>query len=232
MVQTVNQNDAMTLMLLVAHFLALAVAVMVFLWMVFLQRRNRAAEKFHLPAGDIFPSGRTSAIRPTAWLAVRTLEPQAVRAALADKDEFFISPRVNGWVIVTGPGLPDPGEDVDECFRFLTATSRKLGHVQFFYMEKFSAHHAWVRMDEGCVTRAYAWAGETIWNQGAKSLAENRLGLKCSGYGDDSEIGFWTMKQRAAENVEKIPLLAARWSLDPEILHRAGGISGGSSRLY
>ena len=222
----------MTWMLLVAHFLALGVAAMVFGWMIFLQRRNRAAEKKSRSAEENFPLRAASVIRPTTWLAIRSLEPEAVRAALADKEEFFISPRVNGWVIVTGPGLPDPSDDVDACHLFLTALSRELGHVQFFYVEKFSAHHAWARMDEGCVTRAYAWAGETIWNQGAKTLAENSLELKCPGYGDDSEIEFWTAKENASANVEKIPLLAARWSVDPEILHRAGGITGESSRLY
>ncbi len=220
----------MTWMLLMAHFLALGVAVMVFLWIIFLQRRNRAAENLHHSAGEIFPTH--TAIRPTTWLAVRSLERETVRAALADREEFFVSPRVNGWVIVTGPGLPDPGDDVDACHLFLTALSRELGHVQFFHTEKFSAHHAWARMDDGCVTRAYAWAGETIWNQGAKTLAENRLGLKCFGYGEDSEAGFWTAKENASANVEKIPLLAARWSVDPEILHRAGSISGESSRFY
>jgi hypothetical protein len=220
----------MTLMLLVAHFLALAVAVMVFGWVIFLQRRNRAAEKIQRSAADIFPSP-AAAIRPTTWLAVRTLEPEAVRATLPDKQEFFISPRVNGWVIVTGSGLPDPGDDVDGCFRFLIFVSRKLGHVQFFHAEKFSAQHAWARMDDGCVTRAYAWAGETIWNQGPKTFAENALNLKCSEYAEDSEIELWTTKENAAANVEKIPLLAARWSVDPEILHRTDGITGESSRL-
>ena len=218
-------------MLLLAHFLALGVAVMVFLWMIFLQRRHRMAEKSRRSDGEIFPLHAASEIRPATWLAVRTLQPEIVRAALADKDSFFISPRVNGWVIVTGPGLPDPGDDVDACHFFLTALSRELGHVQFFHMEKFSAQHAWARLDEGCVTRAYAWAGETIWNQGAKTLAENGLGMKCFGYGEDSEIGFWTTKKNSMANVEKIPLLAARWSVDPEILHRAGGITGESSRL-
>jgi hypothetical protein len=218
-------------MLLLAHFLALGVAVMVFFWVKFLQRQKRAAETLHPAARNIFPPRTAPVIRPSTWLAVRTLEPEAVRAALADKDEFSISRRVNGWVIVTGPGLPDPSDDVDACHLFLTALSRELGHVQFFHMEKFSAHHAWARMDEGCVTRAYAWAGETIWNQGAKTLAENGLGMKCFGYGEDSEIGFWTTKKNSMANVEKIPLLAARWSVDPEILHRVGGITGESSRL-
>jgi hypothetical protein len=222
----------MTLMLLVAHFLALAVAVMVFGWVIFLHRRNRAAEKLHPRPGEFSPTPAAAGIRPATWLAVRSLEPATVRATLPDKKEFSISPRVNGWVIVTGRGLPDPGDDVDGCFRFLTFVSRKLGHVQFFHMEKYSAHHAWARMDDGCVTRAYAWAGETIWDQGAATLAENRLGLKCSGYGEDAETGFWAANENAAANVEKIPLLAARWSLDPGILHRANGITGESSRLY
>jgi hypothetical protein len=120
---------------------------------------------------------------------------------------------------------------VDACHLFLTALSRELGHVQFFHMEKFSAHHAWARMDEGCVTRAYAWAGETIWNQGAKTLAETGLGMKCSGYGEEAGAESWTKNAKAAANVEKIPLLAARWSLDPGVLHQAGGLAGGSSRF-
>ncbi len=85
-------------------------------------------------------------------------------------------------------------------------------------------------MDDGCVTRAYAWAGETIWNQGAKTLAESRLDMKCAGYGEEAGDDFLANQEKAAENVEKIPLLAARWSLDPEILHRAGGIAGGYRR--
>src|SRR5471030_1384300 len=130
-------------MLLAAHFLALGVAVMVFFWVKFLQRQNRAAAAFSHCAGEISPARpAASAIRPSTWLAVRTLEPEIIRAALADEDDFFISRRVNGWVIVTGPGLPDPGDNVDACHLFLTALSRELGHVQFFHMEKFSAHHA------------------------------------------------------------------------------------------
>jgi hypothetical protein len=222
----------MTLMLLVAHFLALGVAIMVFFWMILLQRRNRATGMFHNSVAHNFPFRAAGAIRPATWLAVRTLDPAAVRAVLAAPDEFFISPRVNGWVIVTGPGLPDPSDDVDGCFRFLTNASRQLGHVQYFQMEKFSSHHAWARMDDGCVTRAYAWAGETVWNQGATTTAERGLQLHCHGYGEDSKATSWTRNEHAAANVEKIPLLAARWSLDPEILSRIEDTNKGSSSLY
>ena len=218
----------MTLMLLVAHFLALGVAVMVFGWMIFLQRRNRAADNINHSAGEFSPP-HAAAMRPSTWLAVRSLGPEAVRAVLADKDEFFISPRVNGWVIVTGLALPHPSEDVDECFIFLSTLSRKLGHVQFFYADRFSRHHAWARLDDGCVTRAYAWAGMTVWNQGIETLPEIEIGVKTFGYGDrtatllDVETSF-----------ENVPRLAARWSLDPaevklNSIRQSIGIAGESA---
>jgi hypothetical protein len=212
----------MTLMLLVAHFLALGVAVMVFFWMLLLQRRKRAAGTLYDSGTHSFPLSVAGAVRPASWLAIRTTDPAAVRAVLAVPDEFFISPQVNGWVIVTGPGLPSPGDDVDGCFRFLASASRKLGHLQFFHMEKFSGRHAWARLDNGRVTRAYAWAGETIWNQGEPTAAERGLDMNCHAYGEDPGAEPWTTNEPAAANIEKIPQLAARWSLDPGMLHRAG----------
>ena len=139
---------------------------------------------------------------------------------------------MNGWVIVSGPGLPGPGEDVDECFRFLLGLSRKLGHVQFFYAEPFSAHHAWARLDDGCVTRAYAWTGETVWQQGALTMTERELGLKCFNYGDEAGNGLWISGEAVAANVEKVPRLAARWSLDPATLPGRDSCTGESSRFY
>lgn len=222
------------MMLLVAHFLALGVAVMVFFWMIFLHRQNCMRKKSHNAAGEIFLPHAAFGDRPlpTTWLAIRSLESETVREALPDQDQFFVSPRRNGWVIVIGSGLPSPSDDVDACFRFLIAISGKLGHVQFFHVEKFTTHHAWARMDYGCVTRAYAWAGETIWNQGSPTLAENGLGMRCPAYGEDAGTGSWTTKEAASANVEKILLLAARWSIDPEIFHRTDGLAGESSRPY
>jgi hypothetical protein len=219
-------------MLLMAHMLALSVACGIFVWMIVLHRRARALNQSFQQIQKLIPLHSESAQRPVNWLAIRSVEPETVRATLSEQNGFFISPRVNGWVVVTGSGLPNPGDDVDECFRFLISLSRKLGHVQFFHAEKFSAHHAWARLDDGCVTRAYAWAGATIWNQGVKTLAETELGMKCSGYGEDFEAEWWTTNENAAANADKIPLLASRWSIDPAILHRADDIAGESPRLY
>jgi len=227
-----------------AHLLALAVACGIFGWMLFLHRRSQRLNPIssHVPESILFRPTLPS--RPTTWLAIRSVNSEAVQSALgvnhstpcswseglAGDHEFFISSRVNGWVIVTGLGVPAPNEDVDECFHFLVNLSRKLGHVQFFCAEKFSHHHAWARLDDGCVTRAYAWAGATLWNQGAQTIPEVELGLKCFDYGDLSATIL-----DAESNFEKVPALAAKWSLDPaeiQFVQHAGGVAGESARIY
>lgn len=155
---------------------------------------------------------------------------------MAGENRLFIAPPVRGWVLVTGTALPDPAEDVDASFRFLRELSRKLGEVQFFCADRVLHHHAWARLEAGRVIRAYAWAGVTLWNQGVKTAAESALDLKALGYGEEASIG-WGMPDFLASNVEKVPQLAARWSLDPaEVATRlpghALGITGRPSARY
>lgn len=191
------------------------------------------------------------AARPPMWLAIRSQNPAEVQTALAlvdptpcswvecmdGKHTLFITPPVNGWLFVVGAGLPSPAEDVDACFRFLTDLSRKLGHVQFFQADSILHHHAWAQLDAGRVVRAYAWADTTLWNQGIKTAPEIELGLKCLAYGAEFDSNFFGGTDWPATNVEKVPLLAARWSLDPatvggRILAQVHGIAGKPSRLY
>ena len=191
-------------------------------WMLALRRREMLSEKILSPKSFFSPDQPLNH-RPNCWLAIRTVSPEAVKHALglnhampcswaeglSGSREFFISPRLNGWIIVTGIGLPHPGDDVDATFLFLTALSRKLGHVQFFHADRFLQHHAWARLDHGCVTRAFAWTGETVWDQGNPTLPEIETGLNLPGYGETAT------EASVRKNLAKLPQLAARWSLDP-----------------
>jgi hypothetical protein len=188
---------------------------------------------------------------PSRWLAVRSGNPQLVQAALglnnptpcsweegltaAHEHKLFISPAIRGWVLVMGSNLPEPGDDVDRCFRFVMELSRKLGQVQFFSLNRAVNHHAWVQAEFGAVQRAYAWAGKTLWNQGAITRAELDLGLKCHAYGEGEERVDFGRPDPAALNTERLPLLASRWSLDPtsidaRVLRENQGITGQLSR--
>jgi hypothetical protein len=135
---------------------------------------------------------------------------------------WFVLPPTQGWVLVVGPHLPEPAEDVDACFRFLMRLSDRLGEVQFFSVNRVLGHHAWARLKEGRVLRAYAWAGEAVWNQGAPSRAEQFLGLRCLDYGTGDERPPFTQLEQARANAEKVPLLAAIWSLHPGTVGQDG----------
>ena len=181
--------NSIPLVLLAVLGFVLGSGTMALLWMLALHRQTRAMGFPPRPVEPFPPFQLAFAPRPASWLAIRSPDRKAVQAALGldhfapcswaggmtGGHGFFIGPPVNGWIIVTGSGLPNPDSDADECFRFLTELSRKLGHVQFFQAERVLHHHAWVRVENGVVKRAYAWAGETVWNQGAKTADEDGI---------------------------------------------------------
>jgi hypothetical protein len=133
----VNPVDTVPLMLLALHMLALGMGMIIFLVIFVLHRRARAIEA----RGGSFPWGTESAPRPVLWLALRSSNSIALQAALGigqprpcpwsegitGKYDFFISPPVSDWIIVTGSGLPHPGQDVDDCFHFLVRLGRSGG---------------------------------------------------------------------------------------------------------
>ena len=89
-------------------------------------------------------------------------------------------------------------------------------------------------MDQGVVFRAYAWAGETLWNQGQMTSAERDLDLRCLEYGSGRSL--LGQKEPFISNTENICRLAARWSLDPNVLsdrlpHNRRGIVGHLSQF-
>jgi len=234
-------------MLFALHLLALGVGTIMFLGMMILHRRARASQQMARAMGAADPADSGFVRRPTVWLAIHSTDAAAVQAVLGPAypklcpragglpggRELHIGPPLNNWIIVTGPGIPHPGSDVDRCFLFLTQLSRALGHVQFFMADPILLHHAWARVDNGVVTRAYAWADGTVWNQGAKTIAEIELNMKCFSYGEDTGMAGAILKENAAANVEKIPSLSARWNFDPSV---AGGnlqnpAGGGTGRV-
>jgi hypothetical protein len=199
------------------------------------------------------PPPQFSVKRATTWLAVKSTSVQAVQSALSlhnpkpcswaeglsgDRvQSLFVSPPVAGWILVLGPALPDPADDIDVCYRFLADLSRKLGHLQYFHLNGVLNHHAWVRADTGRIIRAYAWAGKTLWNQGPPTPAEHTLQMKCYEYGEAADPALFASAETLPANGDKVHLLAARWSLDPGELGlrsagRERGIIGEASGLF
>ena len=248
-------NDLIPLLLLLLISLALCSGVAVAFLAYSMLRQSRIPISMKASDSAINASYRSQpasySVRPDCWVAIKSCNLLAVQGALgllhpkpcswseglASEQQSFIAPPVQGWILVIGPGVPDPGQDVDACFRFVQALSRKLGHVQLFSANSVLHHHAWVRAERGRIVRAYAWAGKTNWVQGHPTPAEKQLGLQCFGYAEPAEGLSFGDPEAALTNVDKMPLLAARWSLDPagldeRFLEHARGIAGDLSRHY
>lgn len=188
-----------------------------------------AGEAGRFPGNAKFGAGASLFERPARWLAVKCNNAAMVQAALnlrhavpcsweeglveTSEGKLFVSGPISGWVLVVGPGLPEPADDVDVCYRFLRDLSRKLGNVQFYSVNRVLSHHAWALLEDGEVYRAYAWAGETLWNEGFITAAERELGMVCFEYG--SEVNVFACREALAGDAEKLNQLAGRWSLDP-----------------
>lgn len=241
-----NSADLVPLVLLMLFSLAFAIGLGLF---IALLKRNdlrpRPLPTVPNQGEELGFSKQTSCWqRPHCWLAIKTKSIQRVQEVLrvnnprpcplaeglAGDLNLFIAPPLRGWILVVGSGLPDPAEDVDACFRFLCRLSSKLGEVQLFSANPVVAHHSWIRVVRGHVQRAFSWAGRTIWHQGRMTAAETAAGVACPGYLDEPDT-VDGMHDFAMCNVEKVPLIAARWSLDPGsleagVLQRCHGIAG------
>ena len=205
---------------------------------------DRSEHTQHSTVENLIPNNLNS---PEQWLAIRSGNVAAIQEtlglsnpqrctwkdgfAITGVERLFISPPVNGWILVVGPALPAPEEDVDFCFHFISHISKRLGHVQFFSVNSALNHHCWVRAHTGHIERAYAWCGETQWNQGPVTPEESVIGMECHQYGISIEDLDPKQIAQLNNNTVNISQLAARWSinpdaLSPEIFTKSSGITG------
>ena len=250
------QGDDMAaylLLLLLAAVIVLG-AVTFLLVLHFIRQRPRDhADGSHPGTGAAGPISWQNGgllLVPARWMAVRASTVREVRNALELSNAtpctiedglagnhgqaLFLAPPVNGWVLITGPGVPDPAADIDEVYHLLRSLSIKLGAAQFFSFNRALGHHAWAWARGGGIVRAFAWTGQTVWIEGEPTPAEKALQLRTPGYGE-APRRFAHGVDPLLSNLDRVPILAARWSLEPVSVHQqqphAVGVSGEFTRV-
>jgi hypothetical protein len=241
-VSAVEFKEATWLLMLIPFGIVLSTGIF-FIYHAVRRSRSRKPNEADAPSSlEALTTFRPSLFeQPCRWLAVKSRNPSLVQAALnlhhttpcsweeglaeARQYKLFVSPCISGWVLVVGVGLPEPADDVDVCYRFLTSLSRKLGHVQFFSVNRPLSHHSWALLEYGRVYRGYSWTGATGWNQGPMTSAEKDLEITCFTYAADPNT--LTANEGLNSNCDKISQLAGRWSLDPSAVPASSWKSGG-----
>jgi hypothetical protein len=249
-----NPPDEFPVLLMFVLGIVFAVALTAFYFVRRTTRRERSMEEipeamFNQPAFSEPQEYRGLPFsQPHTWLAIRNRNVEAVLESLGiqnvtpcswedglagfDDRKIFVSPPIGGWVLVFGSSLPEPGDDIDVVFRFVTGLSGRLGHVQYFHSNPVVYQHAWARSEYGRILRGFAWTDETVWHQGGPTLAERQLGMICPDYGDRVECdGLFGQPEFVIANAERVPALAARWSVDlakvdARVFDRQRGVAG------
>ncbi|MBO8170903.1 MAG: hypothetical protein H0Z33_03320 [Bacillaceae bacterium] len=156
-----------------------------------------------------------------SWLAIKTSDPkqviqklnlgnvreanwsQGLEAAYEMDGEVFVSPVLDEWVLVIGQSLPTAGDEghPDEITPLIQDLGSQFEEVHYFSTHRVVEYHAWARVQNGEIVRAYAYlgeSGETIWDKGDVTEAEKELDIP-GDYPDE----------------EDVLRLAAKWSVDP-----------------
>ncbi len=134
----------------------------------------------------------------------------------------FVSPPVNGWTFVVGLAIPQPLGDgfVDKWTPLMTRLGHEFIEVQYFSTFPAIDFHAWARIVDGKMVRAFATGDEgVLLTIGKPTKDEKSLGLKLFELrgvrGRAGDAGGELILHPTEEHVMKV---AARWSIDPTLL--------------
>ncbi len=180
------------------------------------------------------------------WIAIQSRGAEALTSHQGLKKSIFrkipyltgapfqVSMPWQGWILLSSPALPDFTDDVDAVYHLTVTLAEVFQEVQFFSYNRLFNHHGWVWARQGKILRAYAWAGETLWNQGSITAEEQRLQMSIVDYGENPPLTFTTpildfeqiqesesiagTPMNAQTNAEKILSLARMWSVDPRMV--------------
>lgn len=232
-------DDAVVYLLLLLGLKMLVLGGLCVVMLLFILKQRRLQESLRnrsLPArpDTAFKSFFSA---PPRWLAVQSTDARQILASLdirnvkpcawddginaSRRQQVFLTPPINGWTLLIGPGLARWTDDPDTCYQFIRDFSSKIGLVQFFSQNQVVNHHSWILANHGDILRAYAWAGETVWNQGPLTAAEKQLGFVCFDYGERLARDESSQADPCPANTEMVHRLAGKWSVDPTTIdHR------------
>jgi hypothetical protein len=161
-------------------------------------------------------------------LRLRTVLPANWSSALAQvtSEGVFVTPPVQGWVLVVGRDLAVTTQDPNELVTLLPGLSEEYGKALWFSTDEDRDVHGWAIAERGELLRGYAYIeehGHTFWH-GDITDEERELGCFLDDPRDqsDDEIKWWPDRRT-------VLALAKAWSLDPSTLGFDGPHADGNA---
>ncbi len=170
------------------------------------------------------------------WLAIKTTDAKTIANELAgDKYIYttnwskgvdgayrgatFVSPSIDGWILVINPGIADPSanDDKDSLIRL----SQKFGEVHLYGTHRVSSAAIWAKLVNGNMLRAvsigdyelYAEIGNAT-KEEEQLIEEAKATRNAEDFDHFDEQTYITL----LTDEEWVMKLAGIWSIDPTIL--------------
>lgn len=190
----------------------------------------------------------------TAWFAVRSDEEKAVAAAIElqnghpvnwrygvrhaheyDEYQIFVSPSVNGWILVVG--MPIVWEADDHAVTRMVQLSRQFGETQLFGSVRTSDSYLWARARNGKLVRLFYEGDGNRRVEGEPTEAEKAFKFCDSSSPEPEPPGYWRRNDLRYPDEACVLEIAGKWSVDPSKLGEMGltpslGLLGSPSASY
>jgi hypothetical protein len=170
-----------------------------------------------ISADDIADVRRTLAVasaRPCNWQTGIGV----VQSCPPTEGLLFISPPVDGWVMVAGRALPAPHDErTSNTFAMLMDhLARHFDRVQYFEARSEAGVFAWVAYQEQRLLRAFAFAEDhACWNRGRVTTEEKQIAPELFQLRQVAAAHAADGSDRPTPTEAHVFALAHRWSLDP-----------------
>jgi hypothetical protein len=170
------------------------------------------------------------------WLAVKGSDPQEIATAAGVRnlqpcnwavgikrayyDAVFVTPPIDGWVLLAGVAGSFPDADSSEGIqavkKLLNDLSTRYGEAQYFGTHRGVGYVSWLRSVNGRITRAYAHAdGQTFIVEGQPTPVEQQYQLVNT---LSEEPGYQEREDLTYACEEEVMTIAGAWSVNPSTL--------------
>ncbi|MBC6994084.1 hypothetical protein H9S92_13850 [Lewinella lacunae] len=165
------------------------------------------------------------------WAAVKTEDTNSLLKALrlekqrkanwvegklqARNGEIFVLPPIEGWILILGWGLPEPGymEGRERAQRFLNGLSQKFGEAQMFGNFRGSGSAFWMKSVDGNTERLYYIGDGNSFIEGEPTSVEMKWDLIDTNSKDAEQEEYW--EKMLYPDAEHVLEVAKAWSLNP-----------------
>ena len=203
-------------------------------------------ETFSSPSGDeTTPDLPSSFGYKCTWLAVKTSDSKKLTDLLhikkitpcnwkygiegAYNKSIFVTPPVDGWILVCGNSLPagDSDNGIDEIKEILKTLSKEFKEAQYFCTHRVVEFHCWMKAIDGNVIRVYSFlgeSGENICVEGKASDFEKKYKLINTFSKEAQDSNYYERTDLIQPNESFLMEVAGNWSINPAELDKRGDL--------